>query len=186
MLKDADIRDPLFWFLEEKYGKVRFFEELVMGDSRADGVMVTQDMLYGIEIKSDADSYTRLKTQIEDYDRFFDRNYIVVGRSHLRGVEEHIPYNWGIIVVREEEGKAVVELLREPEEASPVFVPGKKLQLLWRQELAHILRRNGVRPPSKGGKPALRKLVRQKVPKDLLPRLICEELFERDYTQFEE
>ena len=50
MLYDKDIREPLFEFLEETYGKVRFLEEQVMGQSRADIVMVVPDALYGIEI----------------------------------------------------------------------------------------------------------------------------------------
>ena len=36
MLKDKDIREPLFEFLEETYGKVRILEEKNMGKSRAD------------------------------------------------------------------------------------------------------------------------------------------------------
>ena len=40
MLKDKDIREPLFDFLEEQYGKVRIIEEKAMGKSRADVVMV--------------------------------------------------------------------------------------------------------------------------------------------------
>ena len=56
MLYDRDIREPLFDFLEETYGKIRILEEKMMGRSRADAVMVTADALYGIEIKSDADT----------------------------------------------------------------------------------------------------------------------------------
>lgn len=43
MLYDADIREPLFEFLEETYGKIRIFEEKIMGRSRADVVMVTEE-----------------------------------------------------------------------------------------------------------------------------------------------
>ena len=39
-LHDKDIREPLFEFLEEVYGKVRILEEKTMGKSRADVVMV--------------------------------------------------------------------------------------------------------------------------------------------------
>ena len=60
-LYDKDIREPLFFFLEETYGKVRFFEEKIIGKSRADIMMVTEGALIGIEIKSDADTYARLK-----------------------------------------------------------------------------------------------------------------------------
>ena len=50
----------MFLFLEETYGRVRFIEEKRVGRSRADVLMVTEDQLVGIEIKSDADSYQRL------------------------------------------------------------------------------------------------------------------------------
>ena len=68
MLKDVDIREPLFDFLEEKYGKIRIFEEKNIGKSRADAIMITDGNLFGIEIKSDADTYQRLERQVKDYD----------------------------------------------------------------------------------------------------------------------
>ena len=55
MLLDKDIREPLFEFLEERYGKVRILEEKTVGRSRADVVMVIPEKIVGIEIKSDAD-----------------------------------------------------------------------------------------------------------------------------------
>ena len=74
MLRDKDIREPLFDFLDEIYGKNRIIEEKTMGKSRADVVMVTPDALYGIEIKSDADTYARLSRQVKDYDKYYDYN----------------------------------------------------------------------------------------------------------------
>ena len=44
MLKDKDIREPLFDFLEEQYGKTRIIEEKTMGKSRADVVMVLEEV----------------------------------------------------------------------------------------------------------------------------------------------
>ena len=61
LLLDKDIREPLFDHLEENYGKIRILEEKTTGRARADVVMITEDKLYGIEIKSDADTYARLK-----------------------------------------------------------------------------------------------------------------------------
>ena len=74
MLLDKDIREPLFEFLEERYGKVRILEEKTVGNSRADVVMVIPEKIVGIEIKSDADTYTRLERQVADYDLYFDAN----------------------------------------------------------------------------------------------------------------
>ena len=73
MLLDKDIREPLFEFLEERYGKVRILEEKTVGHSRADVVMVIPEKIVGIEIKSDADTYTRLERQVADYDLYIVR-----------------------------------------------------------------------------------------------------------------
>ena len=64
MLKDKDIREGLFDYLEIEYGKIRIYEEKMIGKSRADAYMVIDNALVGIEIKSDADTYTRLEGQI--------------------------------------------------------------------------------------------------------------------------
>ena len=45
---DKDIREPLFDFLEDSFGKVRILEEKRTGSARADVVMITPDFLYGI------------------------------------------------------------------------------------------------------------------------------------------
>ena len=50
MLYDKDIREPLAFYLEEIYGKNRILEEQVMGQSRADMIMVVHDALYGVVI----------------------------------------------------------------------------------------------------------------------------------------
>lgn len=42
---DSTIREPLFDFLEEKYGKIRIIEEKTIGRVRADVVMVTPEAL---------------------------------------------------------------------------------------------------------------------------------------------
>ena len=81
VLLDADIREPLFYYLEQYYGKVRFLEEKVTGKARADVVMVLPEKVCGIEIKSDADSYTRLAAQVRNYDKYYDENYLVVGST---------------------------------------------------------------------------------------------------------
>ena len=103
MLLDKDIREPLFEFLEERYGKVRILEEKTVGRSRADVVMVIPEKIVGIEIKSDADTYTRLERQVADYDLYFDANIVVVGSSHASHVAEHVPAHWGIVSVEQQE-----------------------------------------------------------------------------------
>lgn len=137
MLRDADIREPLFDFLEEIYGKTRIIEEKNTGRSRADVVMVTENEVIGIEIKSDADTYTRLSGQVKDYDRYYDRNYVVIGSTHARSIESHVPDHWGIITVDEVDGAPDFYILRAPQ-PNPKRTLQNKLRILWRPELVRI------------------------------------------------
>lgn len=182
MLYDKDIREPLFDFLEENYGRVRIFEEKNMGNSRADIVMVGTDYVMGIEIKSDADSYTRLATQIKDYDRFFDKNLVVVGSTHAKSAGEHVPEYWGILSVELIDERVDIYCIREPKE-NPASVIGEKIKLLWRPELAHIQELCGLYKYSDKSKDYVRQYIVDSVDSDKLNILISEELFERDYSR---
>ena len=91
ILHDADIREPLFDYLEERIGKIRILEEKQTGRARADVVMVTERYLCGIEIKSDADTYARLKKQVIYYDRYYDRNIVEKVQQSLN----ELGYNCG-------------------------------------------------------------------------------------------
>ncbi len=185
MLYDKDIREPLFEFLEERYGKIRIIEEKQMGRSRADAVMVLPKALCGLEIKSDADTYARLSRQVRDYDRYFDYNYIVAGTKHAHHVEEHVPDWWGVITVELEEGRPDFYLLREAGE-NPKVDWKRKMGLLWRPELVHIQERNHLPRYRQKSKDFVIDKILLKVPKERLRGQISDELFERDYTEIEE
>lgn len=187
MLKDKDIREPLFDFLEMTYGKTRIIEEKMMGKSRADVIMVITGALVGIEIKSDADTYTRLESQIKDYDKYFDYNIVVVGSSHGTHAPEHVPDHWGIITVEEVDGKPDFYFYRQPEHNKKVKI-ARKLEMLWRPELAILLQRLEMPEYKAGSKPYVRKKIveyldKEKISADDVNREISELLFERDYEK---
>ena len=186
MLHDKDIREPLFEFLEETYGKTRIIEEKVMGKSRADVVMVTEDSIFGIEIKSDADTYTRLSGQVKDYDRFFDFNYVVVGTSHALHVDEHVPEYWGIITVEDMDSSADFYILRRPQ-PNPKVTWKNKLSILWRPELAMIQIWNEMPKYNDKSKlfvvdKILERLEKGKISEETLKKQMSDLLFERDYN----
>jgi len=185
LIHDKDIREPLFDFLEETYGKIRIFEEKMMGRSRADVVMVMEDALCGLEIKSDADSYARLSRQIKDYDKYYDYNIAVVGTRHANSIQEHVPEWWGVITVEEENGVLDFYFFRKPSKNPKVDI-SKKISILWRPELAHIQALNGMPKYSEKSKRFVTERILATVPKDKLDRQISDELFERDYTLIEE
>ena len=185
MLLDKDIREPLFEYLEEQHDKVRILEEKTMGRSRADVVMVLEEEVVGVEIKSDADTYARLSRQVKDYDRFFDRNLVVVGTSHAHHVAEHIPDYWGIITVEEQGENCDFYMLREALE-NPKKKMIHKIRLLWRPELAHIQEIHGMPAYKQKSKDFVQKKILEKIPEEVLQKQISDELFERDYTTIQE
>lgn len=184
MIKDKDIREPLFDFLEERYGKIRMIEEKTMGRSRADVVMVMPEKLVGIEIKSDADTYARLGRQVKDYETYFDANMIVVGSTHALHVREHVPDTWGIISAELMEGALDFYVVREMR-PNPNVEMIRKLSLLWRPELASIQKKNGLFAYEQKSKEFVRKKIAELVPEALLGKQVSQELFERDYTRIE-
>lgn len=206
MLLDKDIREPLFDFLEERYGKVRILEEKTVGNSRVDVVMVIPDKVVGIEIKSDADTYTRLESQVADYDLYFDQNIVVVGSTHAGHVAEHVPDYWGIISVEEydtgiksdTDGKPVAEGLEDgvsdklthkidfyvvrEMQPNPRADLLRTIRILWRPELAHIQETYSL-PMYKGkSKDFVRTLIVDRLPAEIVHHEISEILFERDYA----
>lgn len=188
MLRDKDIREPLFDFLDETYGKNRILEEKTMGRSRADVVMVTPEALYGIEIKSDADTYARLARQVRDYDRYYDYNYVVVGTSHALHIREHVPKYWGVITVELVDDVLDFYVLRKPEINSKVTWK-KKLEILWRPELAglqELFNMPKYKNKSKGfiiGK-ITERLSTGKIEEEILQKQVCDILLERDYNNW--
>lgn len=189
MLHDKDIRESLFDYLENYYGKIRILEEKNMGKSRADVVMVTERFLYGIEIKSDADTYSRLASQVKDYDRYYDYNIIAVGTSHALHVHEHIPDHWGIITVEEVEGKPDFYMFRKPS-VNPNVTWKNKLRFLWRPELYKLQLLNGLPKYKDKSKvfviDKIAEAVGKKIDEAALSAQMCEVLMERDYTKVEE
>ena len=184
VLHDADIRDGLCFYLEEQYGEVRFFEELTIGKSRADIVMVTRESIIGIEIKSDADTYTRLSKQVRNYNRFFDYNILVVGSTHASHAMEHVPDNWGIISVEELDGKLDFYELRSPKITKAKLKT--QLQLLWRRELAQIQATNHLHKYAGKSRKFVEEYILTTLDPDTLKKQLLDTLFERDYTIFDD
>ena len=185
-LYDKDIREPLFTFLEETYGKVRILEEKRTGNARADVVMITPKLLYGIEIKSDADTYARLEKQVKNYDWYYDRNIIVVGTSHAAHVKEHVPDYWGIITVELDENGDVDFYIFRDVSANPKVKDKRKITILWRTELNHLLEKNGLPKYKQKSKLFVQEKLLEKVPGDVLWPQAYDELFERDYNTIEQ
>lgn len=188
MLYDRDIREALFDFLDGYFGDNRTLEEKNIGSVRADVIMVTPGFIAGLEIKSDADTYDRLAGQVKEYDRWFDLNYVVTGKSHVTHMPEHVPSYWGIISAYEDGDGVAFDVVREASR-SPKTRNEKKLSLLWRPELAEITAMNSMPAyRSLGRRAVIEKILERvpsKIPQETLDGQICSLLMERDYSNVE-
>ena len=70
-MNDQDIRKILISFLKVRYEKIRIYQEKSIGGSICDLMAVT-DCLTGYEIKSDLDNYSRIVSQVANYQRLFN------------------------------------------------------------------------------------------------------------------
>ena len=185
-LHDRDIREPLFDYLEERNSKSRILEEIEIGKSRADVVMVLPKRIVGIEIKSDADTYERLNRQVKDYNKYFDENYLVVGSTHAMQCSKHIPLWWGIISVEIVDDKYLDFYVVREASPNPKSVLKNKIKLLWRPELYSIQMRHSMFKYKEKSKAFVQEKILEVIDSDILNEEISEELFERDYTTIAE
>ena len=178
-MNDQDIRKILISFLKVRYEKIRIYQEKSIGGSICDLMAVT-DCLTGYEIKSDLDNYSRIASQVANYQRFFNENYIVVGRSHEQSVAERVPATWGIIVVSPDN----VVISRKARPNSEMRIKSQ-LSILWKLELSNILSFFNLPMFSMKGKDFISDRLVENVPWDQLSKQVAYELLHRDYSIYD-
>lgn len=179
-LNDKEIRDILFDYYEFMGKRLRFFEELNIGKSRADAILIFNDRLTGFEIKSDVDSLERLPGQIKNYEKYCNENYLVVGTFFLDKVKELLPPSWGIYSCMQQESGCELVLVRVAQENKKVKLRNQ-LSLLWRKELIDIVKRHKLGGVTKRNRKKLAELIIDKLDTPVIMHEMCEELMEREW-----
>lgn len=183
-LDDKEIRESLFDTFEESGEKLRFFEELTIGKSRADAILVMEGCLKGFEIKSDVDSLKRLSGQMKDYTTYCDENYLVVGTYFLKKAIQHLPDTWGIYSCQQTDKKRELVCVRDAQKNTKVNRKAQ-LSLLWRAELIHIVKKYKLGGVTKRNRKQLAELILSKLDDVVILHELCEELMEREYQSYE-
>lgn len=177
-MDDKAIRKILISSLKVQYPEMRIYQEKSIGGSICD-LMVVTDKLIGYEIKSDQDNYSRIDSQVDWYDQYFDLNYIVIGKSHVESVRKRVPNHWGIIVITEDN----ISITRNAFSNKSVNRK-RQLSMLWKLELKNLL--NYFRLPMfalKSKDFIIDRLI-ENVPKDQIGSQIAYELLNRDYSTY--
>ena len=171
-----EVRLILESYLRTDESDIRIFFEKKIGPSVCD-VMAVTDKLIGFEIKSDLDNYERLDAQIKAYDNFFDKNYLVVGKSHLNSATAKIPVHWGIIAITADS----VSIVRKAK-LNRSAVCSRQLAILWKIELKNLLIENKLPMYALKSKGYIINKLIEKVPTSKLKAQISTELKGRDYS----
>jgi hypothetical protein len=107
-------------------------------------VAVINGCVHGFEIKSAADTLTRLPQQLKLYEECLEKLTIVCADKHIAGVRELAPLWCGIIkVVKGPRGGIVFITVREPK-CNPKIQAYRLAHLLWRSEAVAILTQANV------------------------------------------
>lgn len=141
-LCDADIRTPLLaWLIKSHEGdpKTGIIEEFKMPrpSARID-VALVNGQLAGYEIKSDADTLVRLRSQIPAYSGLFDRVSVVTTKRHVEATRVAIPKWWGIIVASSDAPDQPFKVLRKGR-LNPAPSSSSLLYALTKSELQELL-----------------------------------------------
>ena len=172
------IKDILQAYIEADERDARIYREKKIGQAVCDLMAVT-DILTGYEIKSDLDNFSRLSSQINAYDMFFNKNYIVVGAGHAKAAAEKVPDHWGVICIDSNS----VSCVREAR-VNRNALAEQQLSMLWEVELKNLLIRNNMPAYAlKGRQFIIDRLVRS-VSQPALFRQIAAELKTRNYALF--
>jgi hypothetical protein len=148
-MRDRDVREALRRKVLSEHTRdpdTLVIDELGVahGSARVD-VAVVNGRLHGYEIKSDADTLTRLPAQAMAYSAVFDRVTIVAGSKHADHLNDIVPYWWGIkIATQGPRGGVKLADLRAPK-SNPSINPYKLAHLLWRDEAQYILDSRGFK-----------------------------------------
>jgi hypothetical protein len=109
-------------------------------------VAVINGCVHGFEIKSAADTLTRLPQQLALYEQCLEKLTIVCADKHVAGVRELAPRWCGIVkVTKGSRGGIAFVTMREPKR-NPNIQPYRLAHLLWRSEAVAILSQANASP----------------------------------------
>ena len=180
-MNDGDIRRTLEQSLRKQHAGepgtlIRHEMGICAGRRRIDVAVIGRE-ISGYEIKSDADSLTRLAGQARDYGLVLDRATLVTAPRHLEGAERTLPSWWGITLAHRPE--AALETLRKPG-ANPGADPFALAQLLWRAEAMEELKSRGLaRGLSKKARHHVWKTLAESLPRGEIRDLVIRRLTSR-------
>lgn len=124
------------------------------------------------EIKSERDSLARLDNQINNYQRFFSKIYVIAGEAHISSVVDNTPNNIGVLCLSP---RSQITKIREAVDSAESVCPITIFESLRADEARLILKDFDIEPPELPNtklRSAMRGLFSQLPPKDVHSSMI--------------
>ena len=115
---------------------------LCRGQVRLD-IAVVNGLLHGYEIKSDRDSFYRLRKQVEIYSKVLDRATLVVGDRFLTAASDAVPSWWGLLHAQVMFDQVRLRTVR-CSQRNPQRDPRYLVEMLWSNHAIEILEQRGA------------------------------------------
>jgi hypothetical protein len=131
---------------------------LAYGEARID-IAVVNGRFHGFEIKSDADTLTRLPNQVIVYNNVFDRVTIIAGSKHIDAVRRVVPEWWGIKMASSGPRGAIYFEEQRPSRQNDNINPLSVASLLWRNEIFDALGARGIKGIKSKTRPQLAEIL---------------------------
>lgn len=150
---DADIRKLLMEHLKEMFAGTDAYIvnefDICYGDSRIDVAVISQQGIYGYEIKSDHDSLERLPRQISFYSKVCDQMTLVHSDKFTEKINQMgiLNYKWNELIPRQTDGKMELVGDRTPapwKRNIDELCPYQIAALTWKDEALDILSKHGI------------------------------------------
>ncbi len=122
------------------------FNELTIdGASRRVDLAITKGKeLWGFEIKSEADSLTRLNGQVDIYSKYFDKVFVVVASKHVNSALSMIPTSVALWEIKENR-----IILKQKGRKKLIKNSDSFINMMSVSDLSKAVNRNGLKPLSK-------------------------------------
>jgi len=128
------------WILQNDQDAIIGHEVLYsQNQRRADLVVIKQDLMYALEIKSDIDTINRLNDQIKDYLSTFDFVSVITTSKHIKEIRSKLNKKVGILVVSDND----IKIIRRPKRQKRLSKQNL-CEFLSRQSLLKLLKKKGI------------------------------------------
>lgn len=171
----------LHW-MREKFPDAMLTTELAVakyGEASLDVAAITETAIYGVEVKGDGDSPSRLLRQGWVYSRAAHQMWLMPAPSIEKQCDKHRPRGWGLLVIDGPGIKEAVLTYETPLPNAAATLSG----LLWKPELIKLAKVLGLAFKQSQPSHIISTKMAEEIPLSTIRTNVCQILRKRNWNQ---